>query len=778
MMTIDEINSSERIDRIKSQKAKALFKHMQFHDSFSIPREWDVPRMFVLHTDDSDDIITSVSEYIEFPVFLRSCPETPRHGVIESIKCDDEQSLYENFEQLSNKMKEVDPNGCMIAMPFINATSSAVVAPSAVIKNGYHDDAGFYHPDKWFNGYAIFGPEHDGVTAGHGFQLGFPLRTNVNDNKILTALSFDPKVHELEFIFKSKDRTKYATDGVLGSSTHFEWNRKYLTQYRHAPEHIEITSPPQGVDTQGMIPQGTVEVKEVWVAEGLEEVAWLEENITKEKCPKGFVVQETGGSLLSHICAHCRQQEIPYVVGEVSVGDTWKEVAMGWVVLDPDGDFEVQVYNPLVYKDHFLEGVRLGNKYWTKQQGWFATFFHQWMALPYGKPQDVALLAGVFTAWLTKAVLALGLGEMRHAQSRQKNASTVLFSTITACIGQDLWREIHGTSHLSSSRRDYYVAMGKLEIDWDDAALMFDYLAKNYATGWSKAYGGKAWQESMLRGAKLARALSIFEADSTDDNLKVLIGAVNSCENAEHNNGFLFNKWLSKAAFDSATSGFNPRDNLQNMSHTYDMARQFIDDSFDIGIPMVSGKPPVNDWKPLLDYVMKKTPSYWRKSPLSINKNAPEVLRDVAKKLSHGWRHPERGSHNDPYSDDFITCGVDGCHTCNAHHQYLSDKEIIAEAPITSEYEGLENLVIAKPKLEVWLAGTQSHNVTVKDKIDAMVAGEWVPDVTEFHALFSKLEQTDIEYNMYMSKLSKWLIKSKDVLTEEFWIKLKDMESE
>ena len=87
-------------------------------------------------------------------------------------------------------------------------------------------------------------------------------------------------------------------------------------------------------------------------------------------------------------------------------------------------------------------------------------------------------------------------------------------------------------------------------------------------------------------------------------------------------------------------------------------------------------------------------------------------------------------------------------------------------------------MVIAKPKLEVWLAGTQSHNVTVKDKIDAMVAGEWVPDVTEFHALFSKLEQTDIEYNMYMSKLSKWLIKSKDVLTEEFWIKLKDMESE
>ena len=778
MMTIEEINSSERIDRIKSQKAKALFKHRQFYNSFSIPREWLVPNMFVLHIDDSEDVVISLSEYIKFPVFLRACPESPRHGVIESIKCDDEQSLYENFEQLSNKMKEVDPDGCMVVMPFIDATSSAVVAPSAIIENGYEDDAGFYHPDKWFTGYAIFGPEHDGVTAGHGFKLGFPLRKNKNDNKILNALSIDPKVHELEFIFKSEDRLKNASRGVLGSSTDFEWNSKYLTQYRQAPVHIPIVPPPEGVDTNGMVPQGVVVAKEVWEATGLEEVAWLEENITKEKCPEGFVVQELGGSLLSHVCAHCRDQDIPYVVGKVNVGERWVEPATGWVVLDPNGDFEPKPYNPLIYKDYFLEGVRLGNKFWTKQQGWFSTFFHQWIAMPHGKPQDIALLAGVFTAWLTKAVLALGLGEMRHAQSRQKNASTALFSTITACIGQDLWEEIHDAPQLSSSRKHYYVAMGKLEIDWDDAALMFDYLAKNYATGWSKSYGGKAWQLSMLGGAKLARALSIFKADSTDDNLKVLIGAVNSCENAEHNNGFLFNKWLSKAAFDSGTSGFNPRDTLNRMSQTYDMARQFIDDSFDIGTPMVDSEPPVNDWKPLLEYVMKKTPSYWRKSPLSVNKNAPEVLRDVAQTLSHGWRHPERGSHNDPHSNDFITCGVDVCHTCKTHHQYMSDKEIIAEAPITSDYEGLEKLMIAKPKLEVWLAGTQLHNVTVKDKINAMVAGEWVPDVIEFYDVFSGLKQTDVEYNMYMGKLSKWLIKSKDVLTEEFWSKLKDMESE
>ena len=60
------------------------------------------------------------------------------------------------------------------------------------------------------------------------------------------------------------------------------------------------------------------------------------------------------------------------------------------------------------------------------------------MALPYGKPQDVALLAGVFTAWLTKAVLALGLGEMRHAQSRQRMQVQYCFQP--SCIGQDLWK--------------------------------------------------------------------------------------------------------------------------------------------------------------------------------------------------------------------------------------------------------------------------------------------------------------------------------------------------
>tara|TARA_R110002020_G_scaffold181654_2_gene376783 strand:- start:1736 stop:4132 length:2397 start_codon:yes stop_codon:yes gene_type:complete len=792
-LTRKEMNSPDRIDKIKSQKAKALFVHKQHYDAYNIPQDWRVPEMYVIHLDDIDgdiqvdigddmwedavlrDLLKSIEHKLNYPVFVRSCPETPRHGVIESIRCDDIEEFEKNVRDLASKMEDVDPNGCMIVMPFIKAVSSAVVAPSAMIQQCTDDS-----PEKWFNGYTIFGPEHDGVTAGHGFQLGFPLITGKDkENVVLDSLKYDPKTHEIEFIFdeiNSGVRDSYSLNGVLGDN--FGWTRQFMTQIRHAPVHIPILPPPEGVDTYGMIPKGEVVAKEVWEATGLEEVAWLEENITKDKCPEGFVVQELGGSLLSHICAHCREQEIPYVVGKVNVDERWVEAAMGWVVLDPNGDFEPKPYNPLAYKDDFLKGVELGNKYWRKQQGWFATFFHQWIAMPHGKPQDVALLAGMFSSWLAKSVLGLGLAEMRHATSRKKNAGVEVFAAISACIGEDVWEEVSNHNILSQTRGDYYVAMSKLEVNWDDAALMFDFLAKHFAKGWSKSYGGLAWGESMFRGAKLARALSAFVTESTDDNLKTLIGTVNSCENAEHNNGFLFNKWLSKRAFDVGTNGFSMRSDLSCMSQTYDMARQFLDNSFTpCNKDRVGGKQPVNDWKNILEYVMKKTPSYWRKSPLAINKNAPEILRETAKKLTDSFRHPSKGSHNDPHGDDFITCGVDGCYTCQNYFDYQKDKEI--EEPITSEYEGLEDIIITKPKLEVWLAGSHKGiDVSIKDKINAMYEGEFIPDIEEFYKMYNGLEVTDNEYNLYANKLSKWLIKNKDVLTEDFWVKLKGMESE
>jgi hypothetical protein len=101
----------------------------------------------------------------------------------------------------------------------------------------------------------------------------------------------------------------------------------YLTQVRGAPPHPPRAAPFTYTDDTGEnlvantdvgIPSGRVIIKEVRRMTGLEDVIYLEQKITKETMPEGFVVSEPNGSLLSHICAHCRAHEIPYIVGEVT----------------------------------------------------------------------------------------------------------------------------------------------------------------------------------------------------------------------------------------------------------------------------------------------------------------------------------------------------------------------------------------------------------------------------------------------------------------------------
>ena len=129
-LTLTELNSTERIKAIKSQKAKALFTHRSAHDQYAIPQDWNPIEMVAIHLTDTPLHLTSAGEHIGYPCFLRACPESPRHGVIESIKCKNEADLLKNFTYLSGVMKKMDPDGCMLLMPFIEATSSSVMALS------------------------------------------------------------------------------------------------------------------------------------------------------------------------------------------------------------------------------------------------------------------------------------------------------------------------------------------------------------------------------------------------------------------------------------------------------------------------------------------------------------------------------------------------------------------------------------------------------------------------------------------------------------------------
>ena len=782
-LTLTELNSTERIKAIKSQKAKALFTHRSAHDQYAIPQDWNPIEMVAIHLTDTPLHLTSAGEHIGYPCFLRACPESPRHGVIESIKCKNEADLLKNFTYLSGVMKKMDPDGCMLLMPFIEATSSSVMALShpEVDETGKvimstDPETGLDKPIM-FQGYNIMGVGHDGITAGHGFNLGFPLRVTDwdRDSMIMNGLSYAPTHHELEFVFKMSEPR------IVRGIMDYPKMKHNLAQIRGAPSHTPVHPPPEGVDTIGMIPQGEVVVQDFIIMSGLEEVAWLEENITKEKCPEGYMVVEPSGSRLSHIYAHCRGVGVPYVITpSVTVGDRWVEAAMGWVVMDNENDFEPKPYSPAAYIDDFKDGVEMGNKYWRKQQGWFSTFFHQWVSLPMSKPQDVAFLAGMFCAWLPKAILALGLGEMRHARGLKTNANAELFATMTACIGSGVWKKINNTAHLDSTRTHYYAAIEHIEVDWGDSAKMLRFLNKHYQKGWSSSYGGPAWGKSMLIGASLCDTIQAFSADANEATLGELIVAVNAAENAVHNNGALFNKWLSKHAFDAGTAGFNPRRDMNAMASTFEMAREFLDESEESRVKRAeweTASPPENDWGSILDYVEKKTPAYWRKTPIASSKNVHEALREVMNILPIGWRHGDKGSHNSPSNKDFIMCGVSTCQTCQSHLQWATNNPTAVSHTALVELKSLfdehsASMMIAPPAVDVWLVGSvKETRHSVKQQVALMKAKEFDPTPKEFLAIYEAIDPSDPDTPDMMLVLNKWLSKKGDGL-EQF---LEDM---
>jgi hypothetical protein len=385
------------------------------------------------------------------------------------------------------------------------------------------------------------------------------------------------------------------------------------------------------------------------------------------------------------------------------------------------------------------------------------------------KPQDVAYLAGMFCAWLPKAMLALGLGEMRHARGLKTNANAELFATMTACIGSDVWKKLNNTPHLDTTRGHYYAAIGHLELDWGDSAKMLRFLNKHYRKGWSSSYGGVKWGDSMLMGAEVCDALQAFTADANEATLGELITVVNKAENAVHNNGSLFNKWLSKYAFDAGTAGFNPRRDMDAMASVFEMAREFLDDDLaNVRAEFEVASPPENDWSDILDYVEKKTPAYWRKTPMASSKNVHTALREIMAVLPANWRHGDKGSHNSPQNKDFIMCGVSTCESCAAHLQWAANNPQEIPATHLSSLKALfdehsASLMIATPPVDVWLVGSQGETrLSVKEQILSIKAKEFSPTPEQFSDLYEAIDTSDPDSPDMMQILSKYLAKQGD----------------
>ena len=69
------------------------------------------------------------SGYNDREVFVRTCPVTPRHGVIDSTKIDMHNFLNEAWK-MQRIMREHEPDGCFVIQQLLGAHANAVLSPS------------------------------------------------------------------------------------------------------------------------------------------------------------------------------------------------------------------------------------------------------------------------------------------------------------------------------------------------------------------------------------------------------------------------------------------------------------------------------------------------------------------------------------------------------------------------------------------------------------------------------------------------------------------------
>ena len=753
----------ERMFGFKSDKALYGLNYQSAYKAGNV--RWKFPRTELILLDDTYDVVEGAFDRLLSDcedgktAFLRTCPETPRHGVFDSIAVTKE-ILKDTWIELTQSMKEHDPKGCLILQPFIHATSSAVLAPQQ---------------------FAAIAAGHDGITAGHSRMLYFALNPTqkylsndiemVSKNKYVFDETTKTTNYELEFVYQRTEEYEKIMGGgdepfltqIRGSPPNpprgspFTWHaNKFCPNYNVEDVNEELICPDDTCLKVASIDgsagtTGRFEAKEVWTASGLEEVAWLEENITRELCPDGFVISHPTGSLMSHICAHARQHSIPYVVGEVNVGDRFTEGSPTWLALDPNWDILPQPYNACApeYIEAFKAGLLRSQTHWQRQQGWFAHFFHQWAGGMNYNGIEGAYLAGGFVGWMTKGILALSLGEMRYSKGHKKNMTVDIWPTLTAMMGETKWEEVSGTKHAGTTRQHYYALVEQMNVDTTEIGLALQWCKKQFSTGWgaNTNFGGTNWGECASRGATVCKSVNVFLDNPCEDTLNELIGEVNLAKNLEHNGGFLYNKFLSRKAFDysslHADEGLFSHSpvSLAYMFRTYELAADFLDGEIN-----EKNAPPNTDWITLFNFLKGKGASYFRQNFIAHSLEIPEALRDAAVACGPKYMH-----FTNKYSsgEAYIPCGMTTCELCKENDVLVMDLK----------YGGASSQLLTNSYPEVFMAGGKNISSLDSYAVASLLREKKYQEVTPQMWIngWNGLNKLDVTYPLLSELLSKFL---------------------
>ncbi len=663
-----------------SQKANALKAFVQAKKNYAIESNWPHLNMVTArlleegapvptNANDSESVIHDCALRLlseceirfssdEWPRFVRSCPLKPRPGVLPSVRVDDQEELESTVEEILTLMMSedpsekkmypsglVDPHGSIMVMPFIDATSSAVVSPRY---------------------YIMMGESNDGITAGgDGLKVAIPITHDKCAEQDLAHLNIDPNKIELEFVSMLRGK-KETYEGRLHSAS------RSSNQYSHTNAIVQlrgcagprpIGTPPKGVTINGTFHGAErITVENIYICkdETEEELARLEEALhTYLPTLDNSVVVHYGGNHLSHHAGQCMDYGVPYIALKaddkpVQVGDKWTQAANGWVVLDMDESFEPQPYDPMDFKDAFIEGFVKGHGNFARQHGWLSNHFHQFIGGPINELDETAQLAGGYVAWLINASLSVATGEVRHITNSAHDFTLLPMATLMSIFKEEDWVEVELASG-PNDRKHYYTMIERKPLTLDGVVSLFEMLEEVYKGNWGGGYGGAKYGESCKNARQLANAMGNFIKAPSNASFKTVLSHANATEHNVHNNGFFFNKFINETALHWGTDPKNVTISPKHFFSVYYAAKDLLDST-------------THDNFHSIEDVMK---AHWNTTLDDIpNLHAHPVLGGAVHFMHKGhylrnFLHP-RGKYSTKGSKEWIECGLE-CGECKDH---------------------------------------------------------------------------------------------------------------
>ena len=493
-------------------------------------------------------------------LYIRTCPVTPRPGALPNVLAKTPRQFLDGVRMLGDCMTnpkhvDYDPNGCLVVQSYIKPICSAVVV-------------------KGSDSFTI-GPSNDGVTAGGGSNIVFTLNT-AGQRKLaqdINRLSLEDEMehHEIESVYDSLNTLQKPLSWFhrLADARHTGKEGRIkptITRMRglHTAK-ADLVAPPnvngEALYIRGNIPpeMGGV-IKQTVVMDvgkgSLDECIELEQMAKNGELPDGFVVYAPSGTNAAHVAGVGLDFKFPVIYGikPQKNGTVWTEI-QGWVT-DIEGA-EAQPYDPTPFMDYYKIGLRDGDRFWTYNLAPLSQFFHNFISGPKNDPRLEAYLAGVFTTWIIKAALAVSMAEFRHGigSSRAEISPHRAFShiLIQQCIAGE-----SGIDNLFQ-RSEYYRRLNYNELGYDLIHSMSKFYSDAYDSSvveWCDGSFGGAKYYNSTYPTRDASGLILKLLQGEDVNIKSMINSVNKLENAVHNTGFFFNKFLGdKTAFDVGTTG-------------------------------------------------------------------------------------------------------------------------------------------------------------------------------------------------------------------------------